>query len=300
MPNQTAPGDRTMDPLQPDSDPGLKSPRAVSAPLELTEQRYYSRALGKTQTYGLYGPPAADHGSLRYPLLLLLHGRGGAWPDWGRYTRLARYLTGNDLIVVCADGDDGWYTNAVDGGERREDDLMQDLLPILESTLPLLSWPARAIAGISMGGYGAIKLALKHPGQFSMAVSHSGGLGAPGRPDPHPVFGDPVRHASFRRAESLTWLAEQALSRLQPVRPSLVLDCGSMDPLVGESRAFSDHLNFIGYGHVYRETRGHHTWPYWDRAFRTALPEILRAVGETRVPDTSGADSGEKAGTNER
>jgi len=211
-------------------------------------------------------------------LLLLLHGLNGCYKDWMEHTRLARHLRGRDIIVVCPDGGNGWYTNAAGDGERREDDLVHDLLPALEADLPLLPAPARAIEGASMGGYGAVKLAMKHSNLFRCAVSHSGAVNAASSPNLDAIFGDQDRDSAFRKNESLLSLAEQALCRLPTERPQLMLDCGLNDPLLAANRAFSEHLNFIGYGHTYRELAGHHTWPYFDRAFRSALPAILAAL----------------------
>jgi putative tributyrin esterase len=255
---------------------GRVGPGATRAP-EVRE--YYSKSLGTTQKYRAILPQGVAESDRTYPLLLLLHGFAGDCGNWLQLTRAARYLALYSIVTVCPDRDSGWYTNAAGDGERREDDIMLDLLPHLEAALPLKPYPARAIGGISMGGYGAVKLALKHPRSFCLAVSHSGALDITGRPERHRVFGDPAADAGFRRAESVGWLAEQALCRPAAERPALYLDCGASDALVTASRAFSDHLTYIGYGHVYREMPGHHTWPYFDRAFRTVLPQIARAIG---------------------
>ena len=250
----------------------------TTRPIVPQERNYYSNALGRIQPYACFMPENAERSSRRYPLLILLHGVRGGWRDWGQYTRLARYLATEELIVVCPDAGAGWYTNAIDGGERREDDIVQDLLPSLDAVLPLLACPARAICGLSMGGFGAVKLALKYRHLFSLAISHSGAFDVTARPGRNPIFGDADIHASFRRQENPAWLAEQALCRPASERPEILLDCGASDPLIDSNRRFSDHLNFIGYGHTYREMPGHHTWPYWNRAFRTALPEIIQAI----------------------
>jgi S-formylglutathione hydrolase FrmB len=179
--------------------------------------------------------------------------------------------------VVCPDGGDGWYTNGANGGERREDDIVQDLLPHVQEILPITRSTRHAIGGLSMGGYGAVKLALKHPEIFQAAASHSGAFDVTTRPLNHPVFGD--EHDPIRKLESAYWLAEQALCRPPTLRPKIFLDCGLSDPLIEANRRFSEHLDYLGYGHTYREMRGYHTWPYWDRAFRTVLPDILSALG---------------------
>ena len=243
---------------------------------------YLSGALGRPQQYACLMPASAGPAEQRFPLVVLLHGLAGAWTDWPRFTRIARYLAGKNIVVVCPDGGSGWYPNGVGGGGRYEDDILQDLLPAIEKALPVLPYPHRAVGGLSMGGYGAVKIALKHPRLFHVAFSHSGALDVARRPDVHPVFGDPVGDAAFRRAEDPAWLAEQALCAPPVDRPLLFLDCGLDDPLIDANRSFSSHLDYIGYGHTYRELPGHHTWPYWDRAFRTQLAEVTGAI--SRAP----------------
>src|ERR1051326_5940677 len=137
----------------------------------MQERPYFSRALGRSQPYACYLPQDFHRSGLRYPMLLLLHGFGGSWRDWGERTRLTRYLAGREIIVVCPDLGNGWATNAVDGSERREDDLLVDLLPALTNELPLLDGNARAVAGLSMGGYAAVKLALKYPESFGLGLA---------------------------------------------------------------------------------------------------------------------------------
>ena len=231
----------------------LDSVRGRTIDIQVREFEYASTSLGTVQHYTCFAPADSDRGDRQYPLVILLHGLTGNWRDWGTHTRLANHLAGNEIVVVCPDGGNGWYTNGVGLGERREDDILYDLLPALDSRLALLPTPGRAIAGLSMGGYGAIKIALKYPKLFSVAVSHSGALDITSRIGWHPVFGDAERDAAFRRGENPLWLAEQALSRPIVERPTLMLDCGASDPLVHANRAFSDHLNFIGYGHTYVE-----------------------------------------------
>lgn len=249
--------------------------------------RYLSGALGREQPYAYFLPDDPDGGEAssqrRYPLLVLLHGRTGSYTDWPTKTRIARVVAAYPLVVVFPEGDEGWYTNAADGGTRYEDDLLQDLLPHIQATLPVQPpGKAWAIGGLSMGGYGAVKTALKHPHLFSAAVSHSGAFEQVRNSKPHSVFGDPDTHAALRHAEDVFALVEQAMCRYPTERPRLSLDCGLQDDFLEINRRFDAHLTFLGYPHTYREMPGYHTWPYWDRAFRTSLPEIARALGATK------------------
>lgn len=251
--------------------------------LKLRQGSYFSKSLHREQHYAYFLPEPAQSASAdaatEYPMLILLHGRDGSYLDWANQTRIASFAANAGLVIAFPDGGNGWYTNAVDGSAAYEDDLIQDFVRECRNALPVLP-PGRhwGIGGLSMGGYGAVKLALKHTDLFSLATSHSGSMEKPAIPDYHPVFGDPVEHLRQRRAENLFNLAEQALSRWPLARPRLYLDCGLSDEHLAGNRRFHGHLDFLGYHHVYREMPGHHTWPYWNRALRSLLPEIARIL----------------------
>ncbi len=250
---------------------------------------YPSRSLGCDQPYAYLMPERELNAGGDFPLLVLLHGRQCGYLDWTEKTRIARYAANYRMIIAFPDGDNGWYTNtpsSINGAlsGQREDDIIEDFLPHLQQTLPVVEPGAGwGIGGFSMGGYGAIKLALKHPKLFSLALSHSGAFDVTQIPEVHSIFGDREQNAAFRRSESVYWLAEQALCRFPSERPRLLFDCGIDDHLLGASQSFHQHLNFVGYQHDYNEMPGHHTWPYWDRAVRTILPKAAEMLGVARL-----------------
>ena len=135
-----------------------------------------------------------------------------------------------------------------------------------------------------MGGYGAIKLALRYYDLFGTAISLAGGVNKPSQPVSHPIFGDHVRDRDFRYSENLTYLAEQALSRFPAERPGLILDCGLNDPLLESNTQFSNHLNFMGYSHSFINRPGHHTWPYFARSLKASLTLIPASLHLHEVP----------------
>ena len=107
----------------------------------------------------------------------LLHGLSDDHTIWQRRTSIERYVEGLPLVVVMPDGGRGWYTNAIEG-YAHEDDLIKDVVGLVDRTFPVKAERAgRAIGGLSMGGYGAVKLGLKHHEMFGSINSHSGALG---------------------------------------------------------------------------------------------------------------------------
>ena len=240
---------------------------------------YFSKALDREQPYRALVPTDLEPGE-KLPLIVMLHGYDADCSAWLTQTRAAAQLRKYRVAAVFPEGARGWYTDAFDGSARYETDVIQDLTEEILKRLPIKDpGPAWAIGGFSMGGYGAIKLALKYTHLFGTAFSHSGAVERMLKEDVHPVFGDPGKDAAFRKQECPLWLAEQVLCRFPFLRPNLFIDCGVSDKLLDENQRLSQHLDFLGYHHTYRELPGMHTWPYWNRAFRTVLPEVAAAIG---------------------
>ncbi len=229
--------------------------------------------------------PAGYSGSpARFPVLYLLHGLWGHYDDWAEKTNVLAYANGLPLIIVMPEGANGWYTNAVNQGPRWEDYIVQEVIPYVDEHFRTLQdVRSRGIAGLSMGGYGALKLALKHPDMFSFAGSLSGALEVPGLSDaalgnPDGVLYQSV-HTAFgpaggtaRTANNLATLLAAAHGPL----PFFYLDCGTEDQLVDSSRRFTQALAARKLPHEYLERPGIHNWKEWDHQIR----EVLQLLAE--------------------
>lgn len=145
----------------------------------LTELTFRSPSLAAPVKVRVLVPrEAASHPGARYPVLYLLHGSDGtaaAWTDLD-----AEALTeGMGLVVVMPDGgSDGWYTNWPGGAQPRWEDFhVGELVPWIDAHEPVIAARSkRAIAGFSMGGFGAMSYAARHPDVFAAAASFSGAL----------------------------------------------------------------------------------------------------------------------------
>lgn len=217
---------------------------------------------------------AAD--SRRYPVLYLLHGLWGGHRNWLELTNLLAYTEELPLIVVLPDAGDSWYTNSASKPEDRfEDYVGKDVPAYVEQhfrTLPLPT--ARYIAGLSMGGFGAFKLALKNPERYSLVASFSGAFRLPNdttMPSIREAFG-PVG-SEARAANDVTALLRQAQFREAPY---FYLDCGSADHLLGVNREVAAVLAARRLPYEYHEVGGTHNWEYWNRR----LPVVLELVRE--------------------
>src|SRR5947199_2430559 len=138
----------------------------------------HSRAVNKASAVNIVFPDDPNvprPGAVGY----LRHGLSDDHTIWMRRTSIERYVAGLPLVVVMPDGGRGWYTNAKEG-YAHEDDLIKDIVGLVDRSFPVKAErDGRAIGGLSMGGYGAVKLGLKHHEMFASVNSHSGALGFP-------------------------------------------------------------------------------------------------------------------------
>lgn len=225
-----------------------------------------------------------DTGSGPFPVLYLLHGLSDDHTAWTRRTSLERYVSDLALIVVMPNGERSFYTDSLANPKAAfETYLVRDIIGFVDRTFQTIpAREGRVIAGLSMGGYGAVKLALKHPDLFCAAVSHSGALGFAqrdftGQYDWNQEWTPIVGEHPVGGPNDIFALAEQC-ERSQ--LPALRIDCGTGDFLIEESRAFHVHLTNLGIPHEYAENPGGHDWEYWDRHVRDTLAFFRRLMME--------------------
>lgn len=212
----------------------------------------------------------------RLPVFYLLHGLSDDYSAWQRRTSIERYVQDLALIVVMPDGGRYFYCDGVDA-PHYESYLIQDLLPYIDSVFPTRAERAgRAIGGLSMGGYGAIKLALKFPALFVSANGHSGAYDIASMPEPvrdipewRHVFGD---NPAGGKDDVFALAARMDRTLI----PALRIDCGADDFLIEASRRLHAHLSALGIPHEYEEFPGTHTWEYWDAHVQEALAFHMR------------------------
>ena len=243
------------------------------------DYRYFSPALNKqTSAYVLL----PEVGTPPYPTLYLLHGYSDDNTIWLRRTSIERYVANLPLIVVMPDGGHGFYTDAAEG-YAFDSAISKDLVGRVEKTLPAKPGREnRVLAGLSMGGYGALALALRHPELFCAAHSLSGAL-AFGHRKAEP---DNPRSAETRRIlgpdpvggpNDLFALAEKVRSAGN--LPALRFDCGTEDFLLDHNREFKTFLDKKKIPHEYEEFPGAHNWDYWDQHIQEALKFLSDKLG---------------------
>ena len=207
-----------------------------------------------------------------FPLVVLLHGvydaGGFVWWQKGRAHDTAARLMRDGVIppaVLLMAGDTGaeqgtGYCDWADRTTLAETYLVDELLRWADDILPTDG--RRHVTGLSMGGYGALLLALRHPGLFASATATSGFF------DPLRLF-DFVDDASERmwggvegqHAHDVRLLLDDKQRR---AGLRIAFDCGTDDPLLDESRALHAQLEALDVAHGYAEHAGGHDWSYWE------------------------------------
>ena len=246
--------------------------------MSFCELRYFSNALQVNTAARVILP---ETGEPPYPTLYLLHGLSDDESMWTRRTSIERYVADLPLIVVMPNGGRGFYLDAAEG--FRYAAAIGDELPRrIEETFPAKrERGGRALAGLSMGGHGALQIALSRPNDFCAAASLSGAVGfghypenrdgAPYSPEFRRILGagDPAGSAADVWHHAAT-LAPESL-------PALRIDCGTEDFLIAHNRAFHAFLEEKRVAHEYVEYPGAHDWPYWDAHIQDVL-KFLRPV----------------------
>ena len=218
-----------------------------------------------------------EAGTPPYATYYLLHGLSDDYTVWLRRTRIEWYVREMPLMVVMPDGFRGFYTDNADGPAYATH-IAQELVSFVERNFPARRQrESRCVGGLSMGGYGALRLALAYPQLFASDNSHSGALMHGGRDGPRPD--GPLSPAEFRRifgdrpggsGHDLLALARHT-KESGATLPRLLVDCGTDDFLIEDNRMFHRELEQLNVPHEYREHPGAHTWDYWDDHVRDAL-----------------------------
>jgi S-formylglutathione hydrolase FrmB len=217
-----------------------------------------------------YAAILPNKGTGPYPVLLQLHGFGGDHTDWLRRSNLVRHAEPYPLIVLLPAGENSGYLNldlrldpsVRHGVQHMEDFLVRDLWEHAARTFQVRPGPW-AIGGLSMGGFGAMRLGLKYPDRFASIWAHSGAYYT--REEMVGRYPDPADADVFAYADRLV--------QAEAPPPVVTFDCGTEDELLAQNRRLHAHFAAIGLPHRYVELPGGHSWDFWDQQARLALEQ---------------------------
>jgi S-formylglutathione hydrolase FrmB len=237
-------------------------------------------------------PPGTRGFERKLPVLWLLHGLSDDHTAWLRRTSIERYVEGRELAVVMPAVDRSFYADMV-RGNRYWTYISTELPILMRAWFPLSARREdNFAAGLSMGGYGAFKLALTHPSRFAAAASLSGALQRysgnfpPGTPvewqrELENMFGDLTQFAGS--PNDIYHLAAK-VARSSGPRPRLYAACGTEDFLYADNLRFKAHAAQIGLPLTYEEAPGEHEWGFWDRYIQRVLDWLPLQQDETLQP----------------
>lgn len=256
----------------------------LTSTVRMEDVTFHTSALGRDMTYRVVLPASIPPGS-KLPVVSLLHGAGGNFRDWSNNTDVARFGE-RALIRVMPDGDQSWYTNSAERShDRYEDCITHDLVDDVETRFGAATGRAnRAIVGISMGGFGAVKLALRHPDLFAFSGGLSSALDVPGRPFSvvrigqyrhyRSIFG-PWRSASRRENDPFA-----RASSVDPAKmPYFFLTCGDNEGLLSTNRSFAQILEQRHFPYEFHVVPGGHEWNQWNARLDGVFSSLLDHMG---------------------
>ncbi|WP_411676454.1 alpha/beta hydrolase [Caproicibacter sp.] len=232
------------------------------------------------------------HKGSRFQVLYLLHGAYGDYTDWMRLTSIEKYAQNHKLAVIMPSASNSFYQDMCFGSNYLTY-LTEELTTFVKATFPVSRKRENTFtAGLSMGGYGALKLALTKPEQYSCSASLSGAL------DIAALFADDapagrerpfLPESLFKHPEQIEGsdadlfaLIRKLQSRKEAL-PRIFQSCGTEDFIYPINQSAKRKLEALGVDLTYEEHRGIHDWDYWDTNIQRVLdwlPLVNDAVNE--------------------
>jgi len=222
-------------------------------------------------------PPSA-----RLSAVYLLHGCGTSFRDWSNYSDVGTYAD-KGLILVMVDGACSYYMNeTLSPKEKYEDYFICDLIPDVESRLPVRPGREnRAIVGVSMGGFAAVRLALARPDLFAFAGALSPAIDVPARSFSFKRWSQSIRFRMiFGSGGSDTRIRSDPFVLVRSAAPDktpyLYITAGEQESLLAPILRFMALLKERNYAYEFHTAPGGHDWSEWDRQIPGCFASLLR------------------------
>ncbi|AZN41914.1 alpha/beta hydrolase [Paenibacillus albus] len=251
--------------------------------MALIQCDFFSETLGLSTSMNVILPQSAPSqigmdskaaAQTKHRTLYLLHGMSDDHSIWLRRTSIERYVASLGIAVVMPAVHRSYYADMVAGGKYWTF-ISEELPAIARSFFPLSDRREdNFVAGLSMGGYGAFKLALNKPEQYAAAASLSGALDAASFTHRMPeeaklIFG--TDNYVNELPNNLFLAADTLAQQSEPAIPLLYQCCGTEDFLYEDNIRFRDHAQQLNLPFTYEEGPGEHEWGYWDKQIQRVL-----------------------------
>ncbi|WP_184545746.1 alpha/beta hydrolase [Mucilaginibacter sp. FT3.2] len=264
----------------------------------IEEQNVKSDILNYNVKYAIYLPADYETSNRSYPVVYLLHGYGDDQTGWLQFGEVNRYADKAiaegkipPMIIVMPDAKTTWYINSYDGKRNYEDFFFKEFIPTIEKDYRIkASKQYRAVAGLSMGGFGTLNYSIKHPDMFVAAAALSAAVRTDedfvGVTDARwaeaysKVFGPNLKgqerlNATWKNNSILGLVQGKTTDELNEVR--YWIDCGDDDALSKGNSMLHIALTEKKVPHEFRIRDGAHTWTYW----RTGIVDALEFIGDS-------------------
>jgi S-formylglutathione hydrolase FrmB len=226
----------------------------------------------------------SERKSEKFPVLYLLHGAGGNHASWNQYTQCAQLADKYEFIILCPDGGStSWYFDSpIDPGYQYETHVAEECVQYMDQNYRTkANRGSRAISGMSMGGHGAMYLAIRHPETFGTSVCLMGGVDI----RPFPNNWEIKKRLGEIGTHRVNWEEHTVINQAKKLKDEeikIVLDCGRGDFFLQVNRALHMQLLQDGISHIYEEHEGVHNWQFCKDAIERQFPYIATQFAKAK------------------
>lgn len=263
--------------------------------MALLQTHYLSKVMERIVTFHMYLPndtnPEILKGNPHYKretkTLYLLHGYSGNTTDWITGSNAMEISRKYNIAIVMPSGENSFYINRPGTGNAYETFIVEELNSYVSRTFGLSNKPQDVIiGGLSMGGFGAMRLAIKYNHTYGVAFGLSSALIIDDLKNRTKENIDemPVKLADYYYYRSIfgdlskldesetnpEYLVKQKVERNEKI-PPIFMACGTEDTLLKQNRKFKEFLSDKGVDVVYKESKGIHDWTFWNEYLETAV-----------------------------
>ncbi|MBO7521406.1 MAG: esterase family protein [Opitutales bacterium] len=232
-----------------------------------------SKSMGKTVNNMVILPDGYEDSGKSYPVVYLLHGFGDNHETWLRQKpQLPALATRHQIIIVCPDGAKSWYWDSPKDPKSRYDTYVsKELVNFIDGKYRTIkNKGGRAVVGLSMGGQGAMYLAIAHPDVFGAAASMSGGVDI----RPFPNNWDMKKSLGKYEENKEIWDMFAVVNNVEKIKqnpPAISIDCGVDDFFYKVNEELHKKLLALKIPHDYTTRPGKHNWDYWRNSIEYQL-----------------------------
>ena len=239
-----------------------------------------SAALGKSIQYNAFVP---DGGQTDVPVFLLLHGLSDDYTQWQRFTETERYANERGVAVIMPDGARSFYTDMKFGGAYYTS-IVEDVMNSARNLFPISRRRERTfVAGLSMGGYGAAKIALRNTDKFAGCIALSGCVDIAKLAREHTfvdfelIWGKDYENTVPGSDDDTIALLKKVKESGEPM-PKMYVAVGDDDFLIEHNHNFRDAATALGYDIKYEQGPGNHNWPFWNEYLPKGMDFVLEGM----------------------